>query len=179
MTQLNRFDPPWAPVRLRSAVYVEKDQQVLLVYDPVYRGGCWTLPGGGVDFEETALQAAEREVLEETGITIKVTGIWGLREIWEKENDFPNNNTFRKTMELIFVGDYITGDANHENDPSRKPDGRPRVKKCKWIALEGLGSFINGVPIYPAKLFSSPKPTKINSVLVETIMLPPLDLRGN
>ena len=44
-----------------------------LRHDPDTQVGIdlWELPGGGLDFEETPLQAAVRETLEETGISIK------------------------------------------------------------------------------------------------------------
>ena len=40
--------------------------------------GLWSLPGGYVDRSEVVEQAAEREVLEETGLTVKVTGLVGV-----------------------------------------------------------------------------------------------------
>ena len=52
----------WPRIRLRTSVYIEKEKRVLLILDPVYLGGCWILPGGEVEFEETIAQAAEREV---------------------------------------------------------------------------------------------------------------------
>lgn len=39
---------------------------------PPYRG-MWSLPGGFVDAGEDPARAAEREVLEETGLTVRVT----------------------------------------------------------------------------------------------------------
>ncbi len=38
----------------------------------------WVLPGGGVEREETPAQAAEREVLEETGIKVKAIHCVGI-----------------------------------------------------------------------------------------------------
>lgn len=62
------------PERPRVAVgaVVFKDDRVLLVE----RGkppsaGTWAIPGGSVQLGETLRQAAEREVLEETGVVIR------------------------------------------------------------------------------------------------------------
>jgi ADP-ribose pyrophosphatase YjhB (NUDIX family) len=38
----------------------------------------WALPGGGHDIGETISQTVEREVLEETGIQVEVTGLVGI-----------------------------------------------------------------------------------------------------
>jgi len=53
-----------------------QDDQVLLtrrVNTP--RQGLWTFPGGFVDAGEDPARAAERECLEETGLTVKVIGL--------------------------------------------------------------------------------------------------------
>jgi 8-oxo-dGTP diphosphatase len=57
----------------------ELDGGVVLIQrsiDPGY--GKWTFPGGFVERGEVAEAAAVREVLEESGIEIEVTGIVGL-----------------------------------------------------------------------------------------------------
>lgn len=169
------YDQPGSRVRIRSAVYVEEKGHVLLIYDPVYRGGCWILPGGEVEFDETIIEATEREVFEETGLHVKAHSLWRFREIWEKDPDYLPYS--RKTLEFILIGDFVSGKIDTKHDPSRKPDGRPRIEDCRWIALNGLGSSINEKPVYPSELFTSEGPVKVIGTSLQSLFLPKLDLR--
>ena len=59
--------------KVAAAVLVEQDGRFLLVRrnnDP-YRG-LWTLPAGFIDAGEDPARAAERECLEETGLSVRV-----------------------------------------------------------------------------------------------------------
>src|SRR3989344_5885511 len=51
-------------------IIIIDDRRVLLV-SHWYAPWTWTLPGGGVDKDETAEEAAKREAFEETGLKIK------------------------------------------------------------------------------------------------------------
>lgn len=54
----------------------EQDGRVLLTRRSINPGrGLWTFPGGFVDFGETVTDAAVRETLEETGLTVSLTGL--------------------------------------------------------------------------------------------------------
>src|SRR4030095_3982364 len=55
------------------AVLVTNGDQVLLGRRTA--GGRWGLPGGFVEFEEDFLSAGRREVCEETGLEVEITGI--------------------------------------------------------------------------------------------------------
>lgn len=55
----------------RACVYVEHGGQVLMTG---LEWGGWTLPGGGIDPEETGAEAAVREAWEECGARVEVTG---------------------------------------------------------------------------------------------------------
>ena len=64
---------------MATAVVVERDEKVLMVRRGVEPGlGMWSLPGGYVDRGEMVERAAEREVVEETGLEVK-----GDRSWWE------------------------------------------------------------------------------------------------
>jgi len=67
--------------KLGASACVWKDGKVLLVQRAKPPLGLWSLPGGRVEFGETALAAAERELLEESGVTAELTEFVGLYEI--------------------------------------------------------------------------------------------------
>ena len=67
--------------KLGASACVWKDGKVLLVQRAKPPLGLWSLPGGHVEFGETALAAAERELLEESGVTADLTAFVGLYEI--------------------------------------------------------------------------------------------------
>src|SRR6266704_4916794 len=57
----------------------EQDGRVLLTRRSINPGhGLWTFPGGFVDFGERTTDAAVRETLEETGLSVSVTGLLGV-----------------------------------------------------------------------------------------------------
>lgn len=62
--------------KVAAAVLVEQDGRVLLVrrVNEPYRGQ-WTLPAGFVDAGEDPARAAERECLEETGLSVHATRV--------------------------------------------------------------------------------------------------------
>jgi 8-oxo-dGTP diphosphatase len=75
MTQAQQFP------KLGASACVWKDGKVLLVQRAKPPLGLWSLPGGHVEFGETALAAAERELLEESGVMADLTAFVGLYEI--------------------------------------------------------------------------------------------------
>ena len=60
-------------VRRGAYVWIVEEGRALLVrYGPP--DGRWSLPGGGIEADETAEEAARREALEETGFTVELVG---------------------------------------------------------------------------------------------------------
>jgi 8-oxo-dGTP diphosphatase len=67
--------------KLGASACVWKDGKVLLVQRAKPPLGLWSLPGGHVEFGETAVAAAARELLEESGVVADLTTFIGLYEI--------------------------------------------------------------------------------------------------
>ncbi len=68
--------------RLTVAVLVEHDEKYLLAErQGDHFSGHWVVPGGGVDFGETLLDAAHREIKEETNLDVEIVKFIGFKEI--------------------------------------------------------------------------------------------------
>jgi ADP-ribose pyrophosphatase YjhB (NUDIX family) len=79
--------------KLVAGALFEMDGGVVLVQRDIEPGyGKWTFPGGFVERGERAEAAAEREVLEETGLTVRVSSIIGL---YSYEGQVPAIAVFR------------------------------------------------------------------------------------
>ncbi|GLW09620.1 putative MutT/NUDIX-like protein [Microtetraspora sp. NBRC 13810] len=81
MARTEYYDDPDAPepnslVVGVSAVVVDDEGRILMQRRT--DNGLWALPGGGMDLTESVPQAAVREVKEETGYDVEVTGMVGL-----------------------------------------------------------------------------------------------------
>src|SRR6516225_4615084 len=58
---------PTPKIDVRAAVF--RDQRILLVRE--ISDGCWTLPGGWADVNQSARECVEREVKEESGFEVR------------------------------------------------------------------------------------------------------------
>ncbi|MEU1022975.1 NUDIX domain-containing protein [Streptomyces sp. NPDC005904] len=80
MARTEYFDDPNAPkpnslVVAASAVVTDEDGRILL--QRRRDNDLWALPGGGMDMTDSLPGAAVREVKEETGLDVEITGLVG------------------------------------------------------------------------------------------------------
>ena len=86
---------------------VHHDGKVLLVErsKPPWQGR-WSLPGGHVEWGETLRDAAVREVLEETGVTIAILGLVDTIDVINRDEGGAVRSHYALT---VFLGRLISG----------------------------------------------------------------------
>lgn len=90
--------------------------------------GAWSLPGGLVEVGEGLEAAIKREVLEETGLTVKVLGMTAVLE--RIYHDAENNIPYHYVL-IDFVCDYVSGELEPASD----------ITAAQFVALNGLHTF--------------------------------------
>lgn len=109
--------------RLGASACVWKAGKVLLVQRAKAPVGLWSLPGGQVEWGETALAAAARELMEETGITARLSAFVGLYEIIRQDPPF-------HYAIACYGGFWTAGEASASSD----------ALAARWAAPEELDS---------------------------------------
>jgi ADP-ribose pyrophosphatase len=116
------------PENPQSAVgaIVVKDEKILLVKRGRPPGeGLWAIPGGSVKLGETLQEAAEREVKEETGVTVRAGRPVYSFDLIERDDE--GRIRFHYII-VDLVADYVGGDPNPMDDASQ----------ARWVTLEEL-----------------------------------------
>jgi ADP-ribose pyrophosphatase len=114
--------------RLAVGAVVIHNHCVLLVKrgNPPAQGE-WAIPGGNVKLGESLQQAAEREILEETGVTIQAGEAIHTFESIHKD---PAGKIIFHYVILDVESDYISGD----------PVPRDDAQDARWISPQDAGS---------------------------------------
>ena len=109
-----------------GALVVNKHGQVLMLKSPRY--GDWEFPGGQVEESETLTHALEREVLEETGITVKVKSLVGIY----------SNTRKPSIVNMDFICEYVSGESRTSEESSH----------VEWVNRDEVLSRIKRDAIY-------------------------------
>ncbi len=98
---------PYPQIGVGAVVF--KDNKILLVKrkNPPAKNQ-WAIPGGRLQLGETLREACQREILEETGINIKVGELIYSFEVIERQ---PNGQVIFHYVILDFLADYLSGKA--------------------------------------------------------------------
>ena len=120
---------PNQPVAAVGAV-VFRDNRVLLVR----RGqppsqDLWAIPGGRVEIGETLQEAAEREILEETGITIKALDPVYTFDYIERDG---SARTRYHYVIVDLMADYVGGEPRPGDDAA----------EARWVSSKEMGDLM-------------------------------------
>ncbi|MGE8207019.1 NUDIX hydrolase [Heyndrickxia sp. NPDC080065] len=137
-----------------DVVYVllfdENNEKILMVKNKGIKSSYFTLPGGAVEDGETLEEAAIREVKEETGVNVEISGIFTVSEAFFEERG-------HHTIIFTFFGKIVGGEINIS-----LPD---EIEEITWMDLHLVENYIH----IPSKLKG----------LIKRKPIVPYILRGN
>jgi ADP-ribose pyrophosphatase len=88
--------------------------------------GLWAIPGGRLEYGETLQQATEREILEETGITIRAGEPYYTFDLIERDES--GGIRFHYVI-VDLLAEYVAGELQ----------GNDEVEDLRWVGPEELG----------------------------------------
>jgi len=123
---------------LGTLVYVLRDDEVLVMHrNKEPNLGLWIAPGGKVELGESPYETAQREMLEETGLTVENLHLAGLcTEI----------SPFADWLWMLFI--FVTTQFAGELVPDLR-EGR-----LAWLSM---AEYLNNVPIPQADVVFAPR----------------------
>ncbi|WP_328302140.1 NUDIX domain-containing protein [Actinomycetospora sp. NBC_00405] len=126
MARIDYYDDPEAPqanslVPSVTAAVRNDEGQLLLIHK--IDNDRWALPGGAMNLGESIAEAAVREVEEETGVRVEVTGLVG---IYTDPNHVMayDDGEVRQEFSVCFHARVITGAPRQDN---------VETKAAKWV----------------------------------------------
>jgi 8-oxo-dGTP pyrophosphatase MutT (NUDIX family) len=133
-------DPPPATVVVPLAFAVVRDARGRLLLARRIDTGNWELPGGTIEAGETATAAARREVLEETGLAVSVTGLAGVFCDPGHVVVYPRSGQARQ-QHVTLLHARPTADGTAEPRPDHD-----ETDAVRWVEPDDLGT----LPIHPS-----------------------------
>jgi len=117
---------PWPVVAVGAIVW--KDDRFLLIRrgKPPRQGG-WSIPGGRQEAGETVRDAVHREIREEAGIEIDITGVAAVVDLIDRgEQDIKHHYTV-----IDMLAEWRSGEVRAGDD----------AMDTAWVRLEEIGDY--------------------------------------
>jgi 8-oxo-dGTP diphosphatase len=111
-----------SPKAAASAAIFRGDQVLIVERAKPPLAGIWSLPGGHIEPGERAMNAALREVAEETGVTAEIIGLADVVDVILKDAHY---------VIAAYFGRWIAGE----------PAARSDVSDARFVPVAELGRF--------------------------------------
>lgn len=152
-----------------GAIVFNNDGNLLLGNRIETANDAWQFPQGGIELGETPVEAAKRELFEETGISsVKVIYAEETPVRYEFSEDikkaFQQRGIFNSGQDIYFVLFYFTGKNNEINLQTAQPE----FKSYKWdsfdFAEKNIVDFKKQAYAYAAQRFKPIIKQYLNSI---------------
>jgi len=108
--------PPNSVVPSANVIVVNDDGAILLIRRT--DNGNLALPGGGMDLGESITQAAVREVKEETGLDVEITGLVGIYTNPRHLIEYTSDGEVRQEFSVVFTARPTGGTLTTSDEAS-------------------------------------------------------------
>ena len=124
------FDDPAAPpansVKPSAAAFVLHEGKLLLTQRS--DNGNWSMPGGAHDPGESLTHTAVRETAEETGITVRPTGVAGIYTDPRHVVHYTSNDEVRQEFTVVYRAEFVSGQPTTSSETTR----------VEWVPVDQL-----------------------------------------
>ena len=118
---------PTQPIVAVGAIVFRQNKVLLVRRAQPPSQDLWAIPGGRVEIGETLQEAAEREILEETGIIIQAREPVYTFDYIERDGSAPPRYHY---VIIDLIADYVRGEARAGDDAA----------DVRWVAAKELAS---------------------------------------
>ena len=119
-------------IRVAAYAVITDGDRILLAHWNSPTRPAWTMPGGGLDPGEDPMDAAVREVLEETGFHVELDGILGTDSQVIPEKDRFHGTGPIQALRILYRAHVVGGELRYEEDGS--------TDEAAWFPIDEVAS---------------------------------------
>ena len=139
-------------IRIAAYGVIIRNGEILLSHWNEHGRSAWTLPGGGIELPEHPLDAARREIREETGYDAEIERLLGIDTMVVPGSRRHRGNVPLYAMRVIYRAHVTGGELRNEVDGSSD--------EARWFPLEEVGSLTRVSLLDIALRFNAEEPAE-------------------
>jgi 8-oxo-dGTP diphosphatase len=128
MTQDTITKLPRPLVGVGAVIWSESDEIVLIRRGQAPRRGEWSIPGGKLEWGESVREGLLREVREETGLSVQITGLIDVVDSISRDSE---GAILHHYVLIDFAARYVAGELLAGTDAA----------EARWVAFAALGEY--------------------------------------